>query len=191
MMNGSARQTRGFTLVEIMIVIGILAILVTLSGPAILSVLDKDSMRAAANNVLEACTQARAQAILHGVTAELVIRPRSGEFHVQGVAPAPARGGEEERLAAPTVAPDPAFGQPAPAAAFTARLYERISIELLDVNFVEMKDAEEARVRFHANGTCDEFSIVLRSEKNEWRKISLEVATGLADIESDPNRFLR
>jgi hypothetical protein len=38
-------------------------------------------------------------------------------------------------------------------------------------------------VRFFPNGTCDEMTLVLRSDKNEWRTISLEVTTGLASVE--------
>ena len=55
---------------------------------------------------------------------------------------------------------------------------------MVDVNFFEYKDEEEARVRFHPNGTCDELTIVLRSEKNEFRKISLEATTSLARVET-------
>jgi len=51
---------------------------------------------------------------------------------------------------------------------------------MLAVNFVEYKDAGEARVHFYPNGTCDDFTLILRSDQGEWRKISLEVATGLA-----------
>jgi hypothetical protein len=37
-------------------------------------------------------------------------------------------------------------------------------------------------VRFHPNSTSDEFTVVLRSDQEEWRKVSLEVTTALADM---------
>jgi len=60
---------------------------------------------------------------------------------------------------------------------------DRITLEMLDVNFIEYKDWEEARVRFYPNGTSDEMTIVLRSDQSEYRKISLECTTGLATVE--------
>lgn len=55
-------------------------------------------------------------------------------------------------------------------------------IEILGVNFVELQEADEARVRFYPNGTSDEFTVVLRDEEKA-QKISLEVVTGLAIVE--------
>ena len=54
---------------------------------------------------------------------------------------------------------------------------------MLDVNLMDQMEAPEARVRFFPNGTCDEFTLVLRSEKGEMRKITLESTTGLWDVE--------
>jgi regulation of enolase protein 1 (concanavalin A-like superfamily) len=52
------------------------------------------------------------------------------------------------------------------------------------VNFVDLKSAPDVRVKFHPNGTSDEFTIVIRSSDEQWRKISLEVTTGLARMEA-------
>ena len=43
--------------------------------------------------------------------------------------------------------------------------------------------------RFFPNGTCDELTLILLSEKGERCEILLEVTTGLADVEWDPNKF--
>ena len=61
-------------------------------------------------------------------------------------------------------------------------------IEMLDVNLSEYKQADEARVRFFSNGTCDEMTLIVRVG-TEWRKISLELTTGLASLETDPNKW--
>jgi prepilin-type N-terminal cleavage/methylation domain-containing protein len=65
----------------------------------------------------------------------------------------------------------------------SATFPENVSIEILGVNFVDLKDADEAKVVFHKNGTCDEFTIVLTSADMQAEKISLEVVTGLTDTE--------
>ena len=64
-----------------------------------------------------------------------------------------------------------------------------VNIEMLDVNLRPCKDDEIARVRFFPNGTCDEMTLILRSSKAEYRKISLEITTGQATVESDPNKW--
>jgi hypothetical protein len=48
----------------------------------------------------------------------------------------------------------------------------------------------QARIRFYQNGMSDEFSIVLQSEKDEYRMINLEVVTGLPSVETDPTKFV-
>jgi len=61
---------------------------------------------------------------------------------------------------------------------------------MLDINLSEYRDAEEARVMFYPNGTCDELTIILHSnERNEYRRITLEVTTALANVDSDPSKW--
>jgi hypothetical protein len=57
-----------------------------------------------------------------------------------------------------------------------------LTLEMLDVNLTEYKDAEQAQARFFPNGTCDELTIILSSDQNEWYKISLEITTALATV---------
>ncbi len=141
-----------------MIVIAITALVLAVGIPSIFRAAERDSLRSAVNGIVEACSMARAQAILSGQVQELVIRPLEGTVSAPGMT---------EVVVIP----------------------KNVTIELLGVNFVELQTAEDARVRFFPNGTSDEFTIVLRSDKNEWRKISLEPVTALADVESDPSRF--
>lgn len=67
---------------------------------------------------------------------------------------------------------------------FSGSFPDNVGIEILGVNFIELQEADEARVHFYGNGTCDEFTIVLTSDENKAMKISLEVVTGLADVEA-------
>jgi len=147
-----------FTLIELMVVVAIMGIVMAIAIPSIYRQLNPESMQKAVTDVMEACSHARARAILSGQPTELVIRP---------------------------------FQRTVQGPGFSTRLGETIVIELCDVNFIEYKDREEARVRFYPNGTSDEFTLVLHNDKDEWRKIWLEVVTALVDVETDPNKFLR
>jgi hypothetical protein len=69
------------------------------------------------------------------------------------------------------------------------RLPDSVRFEMVDVNFIEYKDQEVAIARFYPNGTSDEMTILLLSDQGEARKISLEVVTALADLETDPSKF--
>ena len=160
-----------------MIVVGIIAIVMVIGIPAIYQAVHPDSMRKAVADVMEACSQARAQAILRGVTTEIRIDPLEGSIDV-GIAPE-RKSFENDAPAAAAASPRAAGGS----SFFHARLSRRMSIEMLDVNFQEYKESDEGRVQFHPNGTSDEFTLVLKSDQGEWRKITLEVTTALADLE--------
>lgn len=73
----------------------------------------------------------------------------------------------------------------------TVRLPERFQIELLGVNFVELQDADSAPVRFFPNGTSDEFTVIIRSDHNERRIISLDIVTALPDVETEESKARR
>ena len=159
---------RAFTLIEIMLVVGILAIVMTMGLPAIYRAVKLDSFRQAMSDVEEACSRARARAILQGGTMEVVIRAEDGQINVQ-----PAGG----VVATETSAPGSSSSM------FSARLAKEIGVSMLDVNLMDRMQESEAHVRFFPNGTCDEFTMVLQSEKGEIRKFTLETTTGLADVE--------
>ena len=167
-----------------MVVVAILGIVLGMGVPSMFRAMKRAGMRAAVNDVLEACQKARVAAILSGSMVELQILPQSGEFKVVAAStPPPSSQNVLDALPAEVAAMAP---PPAPAPAippFSIQLPADIVIELLDVNFVELKDAEDVRVRFRPNGTSDEMTVVLRSRQEEWRKISLEVTTALADME--------
>ncbi len=163
-----------FTLIEIMIVVGIIAIVMTIAIPAFVSAQNKTPMRNALHDVMEACATARAQAILRGSIVELRIRPQDYTFEVAPTGVREGSGGGDAR-------PEPKAGEGH--GVFTVKLPEEVGIEEVAVNFQLLKDAEAIAVRFHANGTSDEFTVVLRSLYNELRKVTLDPVTGRADYE--------
>jgi prepilin-type N-terminal cleavage/methylation domain-containing protein len=166
----SARK-KAFTLIEIMMVILVVGLMAAIGFPAFTRMLQKEGMRKATSDFLEALSQARANAILSGGAVELVMHPRDKTFSV-GSAAASTEPGDD--------APPP---PKIVAKSVSGTFPESIEIEILGINFIEYQEEEEARIKFFPNGTSDEFTMILRSDKGEYRKISLEVLTALADME--------
>lgn len=174
------RPGSAFTLIEIMVVVAIMGVILTIGIPSIYHMTKKEGMRRAVSEVWEVCNNARAQAIFRGSPVEVVFYPTERRFAIGGGStPQPQDG------------PDFVEQKPAPqsGSGMAGQFPEDIIIEMLDINLLEYRDSEMARVRFFPNGTSDELTLILRSSKNEWRMISLEVTTGRMSIESDPQKF--
>ena len=177
-----ARGGGGFTLIEIMMVVGILGMVLAMGMPAFIQSIRKDPLRQAVSDIEEACSKARGAAIMRGSPVELVIRAEGGQLSV-----VPARDDNAEQTAASAEA----LGQPAEPSAdkaasqspvFSARLNENVAVTLLYVNLKDQMEAEETRVHFYPNGTSDEFTMIVQVG-NGMRKISLECVTALATVE--------
>ncbi len=69
-----------FTLMELMIVVAILGIIAAIGIPSIARSLQKEGMRKAVSDFVEACSDARAMAILKEQTTTLTIRPGDHTF---------------------------------------------------------------------------------------------------------------
>jgi prepilin-type N-terminal cleavage/methylation domain-containing protein len=172
--NPKSKIAPAFTLIELMIVMGIVAIIMTTGVPAFVHAMRKEGLRKAVSDMVEGCSHARAQAILHGLPTELVIRAEDGSITVR---PMQFRKSDED---SGSVGPEP--GGPSTAiTTFKANLPEDIAIKLLYVNFQDQMEYSEARVRFFPNGTCDEFTVILSSPTAE-QEVTLDVITGLADV---------
>lgn len=176
---GRLRSKRAFTMLEIMMVVAILGLMMTISVPAILRTLHQGPLRKAVNDVKSICYNARAQAILNGVTTSVVFHPRSGEVTLSGTAaPPPADGftlpetAQKERRAAPAAA----------SGLNSTKFDDSVIVDMLDVNLSEYKDAAETRVRFFPDGTSDEMTLIIHAD-DQYRKITLEVTTGLTTVE--------
>src|SRR5216110_2686999 len=72
----------GFTLIEIMMVVGILGMVLAMGMPAFIQSIRKDPLRQAVKDIEDACSKARAAAILRGSPVELVFRGASGQLNV-------------------------------------------------------------------------------------------------------------
>ena len=175
---GGRKPRQAFTLIEIMIVMAIMGIIMTMGIPLLYNVTHKEALNKAIRDVVEVCSNARAQAIMQGRVSHVVFHPRLRTFAVEGGAagsPAPARPEFEGSI---SLDPNP----PPPRSGMGNQISEKVQIEMLDVNLTEYKDADTAKVRFFPNGTCDEMTLILHSDKGEWMKITLEITTGLTSV---------
>jgi len=172
------RPASGFTLIEVMVVVGIMGMILAMGIPSIYRLLNKEGMRKATSDVEEVCRNARARAIFSGAPMDVVFHPLEHRLEIEGGggggSPSPEAGGG-------AVAARPSVSA---SSSSSAQIDEDIAIEMLDINLSEYKDSEWARVRFYPNGTSDEMTLILRSSKNEWRKVSLEVTTGLTSVDN-------
>jgi prepilin-type N-terminal cleavage/methylation domain-containing protein len=173
------RGAGAFTLLEIMMVVAIIGLMMTMTVPAILQTMHQSPLRKAVNDVMNICSHARAQAILHSEPVSVVFHPRSGEVALGGVATTNSTAGfiltdapaSETKTSGSSTSP-----------LNSAQFDDTIGIDMLDINLLEYKEADEARVRFFPNGTSDEMTLVLH-DGDQYRKITLEVTTGLASVE--------
>jgi prepilin-type N-terminal cleavage/methylation domain-containing protein len=76
--------SRAFTLIEIMIVVAIMGLTFTLGLPSFVKVFKREGMRKAEKDLLDACREARADAIMNNKTVDLVFHPLDRSLEVPG-----------------------------------------------------------------------------------------------------------
>ena len=162
-----------------MMVVAIIGLMMTMSVPAILRTMHQEPLRKAVNDVLNICSHARAQAILHGVTTTIVFHPQSGDVALAGIATTHTTDG----FASPNAPPGETTTTASSASALNSTHFgDSITIDMLDINLSEYKDASGALVRFFPDGTSDEMTLIIHAG-DQYRKITLEVTTGLASMQ--------
>ena len=180
-------NARAFTLLELVVVVAVMGIILLMGIPAIRSATHRDPMAQAVVDIVNACQGsmehpgARSLAILRGRTMELRIFPQERRIEV-GEANSRANPG----AAAANLAEPPADAAPkrATATGYSANISDRIGFRLLDVNFLDVRDADEATVQFYPDGTSDEFNVLLVSDTGEVRRITLDIVTGLPEVQN-------
>jgi prepilin-type N-terminal cleavage/methylation domain-containing protein len=180
-----APRGRGaFTLIEIMMVVGIMALILAIGIPAFVETFNKTPLRQAVSDITEGLGNARMLAIVSGQPTEFVLHAEDGSISVNRAPQAAAgpAGGDGESVAS---------DESASMTPFHAQLSPDIIVDLVDVNGVDHMSADEVHVRFYPNGTSDEFQLVIRSVDNQYRMIQLEVVTAIASVESDPLKFAK
>jgi prepilin-type N-terminal cleavage/methylation domain-containing protein len=177
---GFCHRPRAFTLIEIMIVVGIMGIVMTMSVPIVYKLWRKAPMRQAVKDIVEVCSHARARAILQGQVTEVVFHPKQNRLELGG-------GGGVSRPPDASSAEVSTSAPPATGSGLSAQLSQEIIIETLDINMsgVEFNDVDSARVRFYPNGTSDEMRMILFDGRDRMG-IELEITTGLAGVVNNP-----
>mgnify|MGYP001275684867 CR=1 FL=1 len=152
----SRRVAAGFTLIEIMVVVALIAVVMAAGAPTLYKAVQKEGFRKTIGDIQEVCEAARREAIRKNDVAIVTFYPLEGR----------CEGGGK-----------------------TAAIGDTTRIEMLDVNLREYRQEERVDVRFYRNGTCDEMTLILVSSAGEWRKLELELTTGMVSIDSDPRNW--
>jgi prepilin-type N-terminal cleavage/methylation domain-containing protein len=151
-----------FTLIEIMIVVGIIGLLAAMGAPALNKMLQKEGMRKALSDIEDVCFSAREQAIVFNKTTAVVFYPRERRFEVDG-----GGGGGGINVHSGKVT--------------SATLPEGVELGMLDIFRRDYVQSDWAKIYFNSDGTCDEAVIVLIA-KGQSEKITLEYATGMPTV---------
>ncbi|HYE32388.1 MAG TPA: GspH/FimT family pseudopilin [Methylomirabilota bacterium] len=172
-----SRARRGFTLIEIMIVVAIMGIFLAVGIPSILRTMKRNNLTTAVQNVIDGCAFAREMAIFRGIPHEFVIHADRSLTVEQAKNWSAMAGGSP--AASSEAAPAPSGSPSKEAANYKGTLTDTVFVDALAVNFVDMNQTETdaVRVRFHPNGTSDEFTILLNSDEGQ-RLITLDIVTG-------------
>src|SRR5438876_979627 len=134
----------GFTLIEIMMVVGILGMVLAMGMPAFIQSIRKDPLRQSVSDLETACSKAREAAILRGSPVELVIRAEGGQLTVIPTRDDNARrtAANEEALEQPSESADKAASQ---SPVFSGRFNENVAVTLLYVNLKDQMEADVSR----------------------------------------------
>ena len=84
---GAEERPRGFTLVEVMMVVAIIGLTLTMGLPSFVRTIHRQGIGKAEYELFEACTEARRAAIMNNEKTFLVIHPLLGTFEVSGAFP--------------------------------------------------------------------------------------------------------
>jgi type II secretion system protein H len=155
---------RGFTLIEIMVVVAIMGIIVAAGIPSLYGLYHKQGMRKTMNDIRETCMSTRSKAIMTGEPADLIIHPRAGTMEVGG--------GDLSS----------GYGTWAHSAKIEGGKLEALRI---NNNDADLTDVEEVRVRFYPDGKCEEMTMILSADNGERRGVTLEITTSLPILLTD------
>ena len=81
---GRSAAPRGFTLIEIMVVVTIIGLIAAMGVPTLYQMLHREGFGKTVGDFMDLCSAARARAILQGSTAQLVFHPKERRCDIEG-----------------------------------------------------------------------------------------------------------
>ncbi len=179
---GRPARSRGYTLVELLIVLAVLASLAALSWPAVREMLAKSELQNAARQFRAALLKVRLDAIQSGTVRQLRYRPGTGRFEVSVLAAIdsglagdeldlaagdPANGPAEDRLSAGVSFHGPDGPQPEDRPPDSAEL---------------QPDEWSAPILFFPNGRTSDARIRLGGRRSYRIEVTLRGVTGTVTV---------
>jgi len=146
-----------FTLIEIMIVVGIIGLVAAMGVPSILKELQKEGMRKAVSDVEDVFFTARERAIISGHTVKAVFHIQDRRFGVEG------EGDGVNAHSGKTT---------------SATLPSGIEFGMFDIYHQDYAESESAWIFFNPDGTCDDGVVIALLGRGEKKFITLDFATG-------------
>jgi type II secretion system protein H len=156
----SRSRIPGFTLVELIVVLALIAILTAVILPEMRGSLEESVLRSTARSVVAACNAANSRAVASGLPHQLVIDPSTHRYRIE---PTPNK-------ARSSPSNDPA---PTPeSAAFDPRI-------VVDLHHLEPPTANSSQptIEFHPDGTVDAAEFRLRDRSGFAISIRLNPIT--------------
>jgi prepilin-type N-terminal cleavage/methylation domain-containing protein len=163
------QQTRSarrgaFTLLELMVVVGIIGLVAAMSVPSILSMRRQAPMAKAIGDLREMCERARAGAVLRNTKATMVFEPRAGKVELEG--------GDNNAALTTRQGTGPVQ---------SSQFDPSVNVEQLWINAQDFTGVAAAPVTFYDDGTSDEMILVLTCA-GQRQKVSLEFSTALMTV---------
>src|SRR5687768_3482294 len=97
----AAAQMRGFTLVELMVTVAVMAILMTAAVPSFVDFFERNRVRGAADGVISVVSDARAEAVKNALDVNISMGGGGTAWCVGGNAALPPAGGNPAGAADP------------------------------------------------------------------------------------------
>jgi prepilin-type N-terminal cleavage/methylation domain-containing protein len=154
-----SERSRAFTLMELMVVVGIIGLVAAMSIPSILQMRRQAPMVKALDDIREMCERARAGAVLKNTMASMIFEPRAGKMELVG--------GDDNTALTTRLGMKPVR---------SVQFEPGVNVEQLWINAKDWTEAATAPVNFFDNGTCDEMILVLTCG-GQREMVSLEFST--------------
>lgn len=174
------RTRRGFTFLELMVVIAIMAVLIAFVVPNMAGPRERAALRSASRSLASAGLLARQLSISYGEETTLILRPQENEWQLE-VTPRTlttrSRRADKDK--------EPLTEEEAPQA-----LPKQVTINSVKTNNVEESLDGELRLTFFPNGSCSGMTIEVKNSREKSMTVDFERATGRPDVYIGPPKSL-